>query len=133
MGATASEYVDHLRDLLRRWAPVAPRRMFGGWGLYRGEIMFALVVADSVYFKTDAANRGDYEAAGMAPFSYARAGKTAIVMSYHALPPDLLEAEDALAEWAERAYQAALRAHRPKNARRGRGATRDSAPPRRLE
>ena len=37
------------------------------------------------------------------------AGLGCAVMSYHAVPPDLLETGDALAPWAERAYGAALR------------------------
>jgi DNA transformation protein and related proteins len=116
-----SEYVAHVVDLLRAWAPVAPRRMFGGHGLYRGAIMFALVTGDVLYFKTDALNRGEYEAAGMMPFSYARAGREAVIMSYHAVPPDLLEAAGELAAWAERAFAAALRARQAKKpARRSR-------------
>jgi DNA transformation protein and related proteins len=119
-----SEYVAYVVDLLSGWAPVAPRRMFSGHGLYRGEIMFALVTGDVLYFKTDALNRGEYEAAGMAPFSYARAGREAVIMSYHAVPPDLLESDGELAVWAERAFAAALRARRTKTAPPQRAATR---------
>jgi len=48
-----SEYIVHILDLLRRWAPVAARRMFGGHGLFRGGLMFGLVADDALYFKTD--------------------------------------------------------------------------------
>ena len=57
------EFVIHLLDLLRRWAPVAARRMFGGYGLFRGGIMFGLVSDETLFFKTDAGNRDQYEAA----------------------------------------------------------------------
>jgi DNA transformation protein and related proteins len=113
-GEAESEYVAYVIDLLRRWAPVAPRRMFGAHGLYRGGVMFALIADETLYFKTDAENRGDYEAAGMKPFSYERAGREAVIMSYHAVPPDLLETGDELAAWAERAFAAALRTRRAK-------------------
>jgi DNA transformation protein len=111
MGKTAreNEYLAHIVDLLRRWAPVAVRRMFSGSGLYRGDVIFALIINDVLYFKTDAVNRPRYEAAGMAPFSYTRAGRPAVITSYHAVPSDLLEDDGALAEWAEEAYAAALR------------------------
>jgi DNA transformation protein len=112
--AATDGLVAHVLDLLRRGAPVAARRMFGGHGIYRGGVMFALIAGDALYFKTDAGNRGEYESAGMAPFSYARAGREAVVMSYHAVPPDLLETGDELVEWAERAFAAALRARRAK-------------------
>jgi DNA transformation protein len=121
---SGSEYVAYVVDLLRGWAPVAPRRMFGGHGLYRSEVMFALITGDALYFKTDALNRGEYEAAGTAPFSYARAGREAVVMSYHAVPPDLLEGDGELAVWAERAFAAALRARQAKNPSRKRPARR---------
>jgi DNA transformation protein len=106
-----SEFIVHLVDLLRRWAPVSARRMFGGHGLFRGGIMFALVSDETLYLKTDAGNRPDFEAAGMPPFRYLRAGKS-VALSFHEVPPDLLEAGDALAPWAEQAYAAALRAGR---------------------
>ena len=112
-----NEFVIHLLDLLRRWAPVAARRMFGGHGLFRGGIMFGLVHDEAVYFKTDDGNRTDYEDAGMAPFRYMRAGKS-VALSFHVVPADLLEAGDELAPWAERAYQAALRTRRPPPRRR---------------
>jgi DNA transformation protein and related proteins len=115
-----NEYVAFILDALRLWAPVAARRMFSGYGIYRGDLMFGLVIDDTLYFKTDGDNRGDYEAAGMTPFSYARAGRQAVVMSYHTVPPDLLEAGDELGAWAERAFAAALRARRAKAAPRKR-------------
>ena len=115
-----NEYVAFVLDALRPWAPVAARRMFGGYGVYRGEIMFGLVTDDTLYFKTDGDNRGDYEAAGMKPFSYARAGRKAVVMSYHTVPPDLLESADELGAWAERAFAAALRARQAKGPSRKR-------------
>jgi len=106
-----SEFIVHLVDLLRRWAPVSARRMFGGHGLFRGGLMFALVSDETLYLKTDDGNQPDYEAAGMPPFRYRRAGKM-VALSFHEVPPDLLEASDDLAPWAERAYEAALRASR---------------------
>jgi DNA transformation protein len=114
-----NEFIAHLLDLLRRWAPVAARRMFGGHGLFRGGIMFGLLHDEIVYFKTDDGNRADYEAAGMAPFRYTRAGKS-VALSFHVVPADLLEAGDELAPWAERAYAAALRTRRPPPRRRSR-------------
>jgi DNA transformation protein len=108
---TDSEFIEHLIDLLRRWAPVGARRMFGGHGLFRGGIMFGLVSNETLYLKTDGDNRSDYEAAGMEPFRYQRAGKM-VALSFHEVPPDLLEAGDALGPWAARAYEAALRSGR---------------------
>src|SRR5271166_2590320 len=98
MHSEPSEFVTHLLDLLRRWGPVAARRMFGGHGLFRGGVMFGLVTGETVYFKTDDGNRGDFEAAGMSPFRYQRTGKS-VALSFHEVPPDLLDGDDALATW----------------------------------
>jgi DNA transformation protein len=103
-----SELVDHVIDLLRPWALVGARHMFGGWGLYRGRVMFGLVAEESLYLKADDDNRGDYTARRMEPFRYEHGGKS-VTMSYYAVPADVTQSADALAAWAEKAHQAALR------------------------
>jgi DNA transformation protein and related proteins len=113
-------FIDYVCDQLRPWAGVAVRRMFSGHGLFRGGTMFALIHADALYFRTDAENQGDFAAAGMQPFRYARAGRE-VALGYHEVPGDVLDEADRLAAWAERAYAAALRraAARPRRDRPG--------------
>ncbi|MDE2229516.1 MAG: TfoX/Sxy family protein [Alphaproteobacteria bacterium] len=91
--------------------------MFSGYGLFRDGLMFGIVIRDALHFKTDDDNRGDYEAAGMAPFRYQRGNKR-VALGYHAVPAELLDDSDRLAEWATKAYAAALRkaAGRPRQA-----------------
>jgi DNA transformation protein len=113
----SAEFIDLLRDLFEADAPVAVRRMFGGAGVFRDGLMFALVVDDTLYLKVDKRNRPDYEAAAMAPFTYAR-GQARTAMSYWACPPHLLEDGDAFTEWARKAFDAALAARKAKAARR---------------
>lgn len=113
------EFVEHLLDLLYGWAPVAARRMFSGHGLFRGGIMFALVADETLYLKTDDGNRARHEAAGMAPFRYNRAGKS-VALGFHAAPPELLEEAEALGQWADAAWEAALRGRRKSRPRRSR-------------
>lgn len=75
--------------------------MFGGVGLYSGELFFALIADDTVYFKTDESTRPDFEARGMGPFRpFGDAGGT---MQYYQVPEDLLEDPEALRPWAEKA------------------------------
>lgn len=106
---SGNDFVDHLLDLLSGWGGVSARKMFGGWGLYRAGIMFGLVADDVLYLKADAGNRASFEDAGMQPFTYERAGKPAVIMSYWECPPDALDAPDALVAFAREAHQAALR------------------------
>ena len=111
----ADEFIAYVCDQLRRWAPVVPRRMFGGHGIFRGDTMFALVHEDALYFRTDAATSAEFVAAGMEPFRYDRAGRS-VALGYHEVPADVLDEQEQLAAWAERAYATALRRRTP-NAR----------------
>jgi DNA transformation protein len=111
VAASQTQLVAHLLDLLEGWGPVEARRMFSGHGLFRGGAMFAIVAAETAYFKTDAENRAAYEAAAMPPFRYTRRGKS-IALTFHAVPSHLLDEAEELAAWAEGAWAAALRARR---------------------
>ena len=83
--------------------------MFAGAGVYRDGIFFALATSDGgIYLKCDAEIEDRFRAAGSSPFTYGR-DKRKITMSYWSLPNEALDDSDALKEWAERSYQAALR------------------------
>jgi len=104
------------------------RRLFGGWGIYRGTLMFGLIARDAIYFRVDEHNRPDYEEAAAKPFLHTarrRAGAAAsaaqpftyrmpngktVEMAYYQVPPDVLEDGEALGQWAAKAEAAALRA-----------------------
>jgi DNA transformation protein len=75
--------------------------MFGGVGIYSGEIFFALIADDTLYFKVDDSTRPDFVARGMGPFRLF--GDDGGTMQYYQLPEDLLEDPDALRPWAEKA------------------------------
>jgi DNA transformation protein and related proteins len=113
MGGDSGGFVDFVRDQLRPWAPVTAQRMFGGFGLYRGAVMFALIAGDTLYFRTDDGNRAAYEGAAMPPFRYERAGRS-VALGYHEVPAAVLEEEDELMTWAAAAYAAALRQAKPR-------------------
>ena len=115
-----TEFLDHVLDQLAAFGPVTARPMFGAFGLYSGEVMFALVAADALYFKADARNRPDFEAAGMEPFTYRGKGGRRTALSYFEVPADVLEDGDRLARWADKAVGAAHAALKAK----GRGGRR---------
>jgi DNA transformation protein and related proteins len=116
--AAASGFVEFVRDQLRPWAGIVVRRMFGGQGVFRDGIMFALVHDDTLFFRTDERNAPDFAASGMAPFRYSRAGRS-VALGYHEVPPDVLDEADRLAAWAEKAYAAALRRANVRTSTRG--------------
>lgn len=120
---------EFLCDQLRDWAPVTARRLFGGWGIYDGAVMFGLLARDAIYFRVDGMNRPQYEIAGGAkPFTYAMRNGKILEMAYCEVPAAILDDTEELARWADAARAAALRAKaakptkRPKKpaARRGR-------------
>lgn len=107
---TASpELLEYLLDLMEPLGPVSARRMFGGAGLFRDGVMFGLISDDTLYLKADDRNRADFEAAGMAAFTYEKQGKRQAI-SYYQAPAEAMEDPDALAAWARGAQAAALRA-----------------------
>jgi DNA transformation protein and related proteins len=114
------EYCDYLIDALGSWGAVTAKRMFGGWGLYRDGQIFAIVIEDTPYFKVDESNRADYESAGVGPFAYMARGDKRTVMSYWQVPGDVLDDEDALKAWAEKALRVALKSAAEKAKKRQR-------------
>ena len=103
------EFVDHLLDLMQPIGPVTSRRMFGGHGIFLDGLMFGLVADRTLYLKTDAESAAAFTGQGLEAFSYSRGGRS-IRMSYHQAPEACLEDVDAMRLWANRAYEAALRA-----------------------
>lgn len=87
--------------------------MFGGAGIYRDGLMFALISGGEIYLKADKETEERFRAAGCRPFVYSRDGKSA-TMSYFSAPEDALDDPTVMRDWAELAFEAALRAPRPK-------------------
>ena len=106
-------------DQLGRVVPrVRARSMFGGVGIYAGDVFFALIADDTLYLKVDESNRPDFEARGMGPFRpYGEHGE---VMQYYQVPAEFLENTEGLRLWAEKAIAVAGR-KRVKRSRRGSG------------
>ena len=117
MSVTPSFRILVLEQLARATTGVRHRAMFGGVGIYSGDLFFALIDEDILYFKVDDTNRPDFEARGMGPFR--PAGPDGEVMQYYAVPEELLEDPDALRPWIERALAVARR-RKTGRSRRGR-------------
>ncbi len=71
--------------------------------------MFALIIDETLYFKVDGSTRPAFEQAGSTPFVYYAKGKL-VALSYWQVPPDLFEDSEQLGQWAQKAWQVALRA-----------------------
>jgi DNA transformation protein len=117
--AVSDEFQQYVMEQLAGVGRVAPRRLFGGIGLYSNERIFGLIFRDTLYFKVNDSNRGDYEARGMSRFR-PFADKPLLSMTYYEVPADVLEDADECAAWARKstAVSAAPPSRRRKNPRR---------------
>ena len=112
--ATNMDFADEAIERLSRVAAgIRGRKMFGGVGIYSGELFFALVAYDRLWFKVDDSNRGDFEARGMKPFQ--PFPDRPMTMSYYELPPDLLDDSETLRIWSARSIAIARNARKAKS------------------
>jgi len=104
---------EELPEVFERFGRVTARRMFGGHGIFHEGRMLGLVTGERLYLKTDAQNRGEFDARGLAPFQYMRQGEVTPT-SYVEAPPEIYEDREEAARWARLAWEAVLRTPAPK-------------------
>lgn len=114
--------LDHVLDLFSGLGPVAIGRMFSGTALYvRGDVMFATILGDTVWMKSDASTAAAYAAAGAHAFSFRRKSGLREVTSLMSLPEAAMDDPDAALAWARLslpAAEAAAARKRPLKARK---------------
>jgi DNA transformation protein len=110
---------DYLRWVLEQLSGaegISSRRMFGGFGLYRNDVFFAIISDDRLFFKVSDSSRADYETRGMARFR-PYPDKPQVSMSYYEVPADVIEDAEECVRWAMRAVAASVaKAKSPRNA-----------------
>jgi len=107
--AVSKDFVAYVVEQLGALSSVTSRRMFGGVGLYSEGLFFGLIDDDTLYFKVDDSNRGDFERRGSKPFC-PFPDKSEFSMSYFNVPADLLEDAEELSHWARKSVGIALAA-----------------------
>ena len=100
------EYV--LSEVLADVDGISSRAMFGGYGIYKDGVIFAIIADEQLYFKVDESNRGDYEQYGSHPFVYSQGKTKSTTMSYWELPADIMEDRDEIAKWIDKSYAVSL-------------------------
>ena len=109
----SSDYLSYVLEQLAGLPRVTSRRMFGGIGLYSDGLFFGLIDNDTLFFKVNDSNRGDYVARNMPAFR-PFPDKPDLSMSYFAVPVDALEDRDELAVWARKSIAVAAAAPKPR-------------------
>lgn len=110
--AVSQEYADFIKERLEIAGDVFMRRMFGGVGIYCDQVFFALIADNVLYFKVDEINLPDFEKAGMEPFR--PYGNDGGAMSYYEVPGDVIEDNQLLLKWINKALDVARRAPKSK-------------------
>lgn len=119
--------VQHIVDLMGRFGAVRARAMFGGHGLYRDDVMFALLADGGLYLKVDEQSRAIFAGRNLRAFSFTAKGRT-VQLSYHEAPPEALEDAGEMADWCRLAWQAALRAKEKGGAKGVKGKKKAKSP-----
>ncbi len=98
-GADAGNVAAGLVDDLQPLGAMTSKKMFGGYGLFCEDVMFAMVdPAGEVYLRADDASKGPFESAGSA-----KHGR----MPYWSVPSNVLSAPAEMEEWCGRALAVA--------------------------
>ncbi len=102
---------ERIAELFSGLGPVSIRRMFGGKGIYRDGVIFAIEIRGELMLKADAEAAPAAAAAGCRQWVYANAksGK-AVAMPYWTIPDGALDDPDEMTPWAIRAFEAGRRA-----------------------
>jgi DNA transformation protein len=114
--AVSSELTELIKEQLEGFGPVAVRKMFGGVGLFRQGLMFALLADDVFYLKSDAVTMPDFEAENLPSFGYESKTGRRTIMSYTRAPEWVFDDTDEMLAWAQKAFEAAIRADNAKPA-----------------
>jgi len=102
------EFALYAADLLQGVGPVVAKPMFGGFGLFLEGLMFGLIADSTLYFKVDEVSKSDFAELGMEPFTYLKQNKS-MQLSYWQAPDECLENNEAMIQWGNKAFLAAIR------------------------
>lgn len=98
---------ERAEEIFASFGPVRIRRMFGGSGVYAGDVMFALEADGALYLKSDDSTGSVFESEGCEPFAYDTRDGRRVITSYRRAPDRLFDDPEEMAEWARRSLSIA--------------------------
>ncbi len=109
------ELIKWLEDVFSVVPDTTIRKMFGGVGVFRDRLMFALAFSDGrIAFKADGETTADFIAEACEEWRYERKDGKITKMGYWYIPERIVDDPDELLEWAAKAFDVAMRADRKK-------------------
>lgn len=113
--ALQPEFIAWLEDLFSVVPDTSIRRMFGGAGVFRHGVMYALATSDGrISLKADAETIDEFLAEGCEEWHYQSKSGKVTTMGYWYMPERLSDDSDELLEWSMKAFEVAVRADRKK-------------------
>lgn len=109
--AVSQGFADEVAEVLAFAPELRMKRMFGGMGIWSQDRMFALIVRDELFFKTDAISRPAFETEGCRPWTY---GDPPRDMGYVSAPETIWDEPEEARRWAQLAIETAWRRPEPK-------------------
>lgn len=116
----SADQIAHARDLFGALGEITSGRMFSGTALYvESDVMFACLLAGTIWMKSDESTRAQFEAAGSRAFSYQKSTRDQQVASLMSLPDSAVDDPDEAIVWARVSYAPALKAAKKKTSGQG--------------
>jgi DNA transformation protein and related proteins len=91
-----------MEELMGDMPGVTSRAMFGGWGIYKDGVIFAIIADGRLYFKVGSGNQQDFESRGSESFMYQMPNGKKTTMSYRELPEEIAENKNELVGWIDK-------------------------------
>jgi len=113
--ALSREFTDYLADLFSVVSNTTVKKMFGGAGVFRHGLMFALALDDGkIALKADSQTIPDFEAENCSEWVYHDKRGAKKSMNYWYMPERLAEEPEELKVWSMKAFEVAVRADQAK-------------------
>jgi DNA transformation protein and related proteins len=108
--SVSASFKEFLIEQMAGFGPVTIRAMFGGAGVMRDGLMFALIDDEVLYLKADDETKAGFVAENLSQFTYMAKDGKKMEMNYYRVPERCLDAPDEMAKWCRTAYGVALKA-----------------------
>jgi DNA transformation protein len=108
--SVSAGFKEFLIEQMAGFGPVTIRAMFGGAGVMRDGLMFALIDDEVLYLKADDATKVAFVAENLLQFTYASKGGKLMEMNYYRVPERCMDDAEEMATWCRVAFGVALKA-----------------------
>lgn len=102
----ANEFNDFVYEMLQDWHPITIKRMFGSYGVFRDNSMFAIIDNDILYFKANEDTKHHFENINCPQFTYRKKDNRIVNIRYYQIPDECYDSIETMEHYANIAWQA---------------------------